>query len=950
MIFSKLFRPKYRHDDPAVRIKAIESLSPDVQEQKSILHELAFNDSDDKVSIAALEKLHNFDLWWKMANIGRSSVVAKRSMRQVMAELTAPEPSMLKPEARRLFLLECTQHSLLQDLLDQNAIDLTDTDLVKVILAKLNKPQLNLNLMLASTEPAFYQALFAPIDDPATLQKIVKKAKADGLKQLAQARLAEQQEREQQAQQLDKEVRLQLSKLLALKERNDFQDVQQRADAISQGFQSALTQFDLLPETTAQELQDKYQQLQQKVGQHLAGLETQWQQEQAKLREGAALQEAKDSTDALLAEVNNAVGEQPDALTEQQTQAFKDGLSGAQQKLQKLLETDLPSAEHKSIESRINQLLQCQTQLDTLPALQVAIVEAKTLLEQFAQLPVPADVSQIDAANEYLQDQQRKWKDIKRDFSGLWPTGLQQQWQSQKQAWQSATHELNKQLKEQVRLCRNKLRNVADMMDKGKFHGAIRQYERALQAYEALPDSEQGSIKRQFEKVKDGVENLKDWQAYIAAPRKPALLEAIQQLAKTPEAPEEQARQVKALRQQWNSLGKLDTEDDSALNAAFDSACEAAFEPCRAHYAELEQQREENLKLKLGILEGLQQAVAAETPLAELAKTLRNQTQAWKNVGDVDYERLDELNQRYREVVEPIRSRVNQFYQDNAEQKQKLLQKAQALLNEEDWQTAVQEAKSLQEQWRQIDHAGQRQEKQLWGQFREVNDSIFARRNDAVAQEKSEQLAAFTELETRISDLSQQVKDAEAEQPLRALLDSTFTPLEDAVNEFSEERGANGKKSGKKRKLSQMLQQAQQLAQDKLKAFADYGQQQQYQQLWQALSQWTQQEPPELSQGLPNTWRQAFYADPAGSGELADLTRQQLLILLELQAGIASPEQEERKALQLKLMTLKLEQGTELDNDELLRTWIAKGSLAAQDQGLLPRLQAVFSPAASSAA
>ncbi|MFT5546719.1 hypothetical protein, partial [Rheinheimera aquimaris] len=65
MIFKRFFKPKWQHNDAAVRQQAIAQLDQQNQEHKSILHELAFNDGAEAVRKAALLKLNDFSLWWQ---------------------------------------------------------------------------------------------------------------------------------------------------------------------------------------------------------------------------------------------------------------------------------------------------------------------------------------------------------------------------------------------------------------------------------------------------------------------------------------------------------------------------------------------------------------------------------------------------------------------------------------------------------------------------------------------------------------------------------------------------------------------------------------------------------------------------------------------------------------------------------------------------------------------
>ncbi|MGY0621540.1 MAG: DUF349 domain-containing protein, partial [Paraglaciecola chathamensis] len=221
MIFKKLFRPKHQDPKPAVRIAAIDSLSGEVPEQKSILHELAFNDEDVNVSLAALSKLNSFVLWYKMSEIAKSERVVKRAQQMVENTLFGDDESVLSQQKKREFAYECKNNKLLERLIKQPWVQ-QEPKLVLHILSVLNKPQLALPILLASQDSDLQQALLVYADSPASLQKIIKKAPGEHIKSLAKNKLEQIEFAKTQPVAVEKSTRLVLSRLLALREQRDY--------------------------------------------------------------------------------------------------------------------------------------------------------------------------------------------------------------------------------------------------------------------------------------------------------------------------------------------------------------------------------------------------------------------------------------------------------------------------------------------------------------------------------------------------------------------------------------------------------------------------------------------------------------------------------------------------------------------------------------------------------
>ncbi|MCC2607294.1 DUF349 domain-containing protein [Planctobacterium marinum] len=933
MIFSKLFQPKYKHKDPLVRIQAIGTLSAEESQHKSVLHELAFNDSDNRVSVAALNKLNNFDLWWKMMEISKDERLARHARSKVEDALLGKNDIAISPKARNAFIKECKNNSLLETLLQKHAIEESDTDIFLSVLNRLNKAQLTLRTLLNTPNKALQEALFDKVYDEAELARIVKKAKDSALVEQARQRLERIQTDKLKPIQLEKEVKLTLSKLLALAEESDFQKFQDVWQALQSEFQAQQAQFNLLATEQAQSLLGKYQEIEHKLKNKSGRLRGDWDVQQELARTSAALKSASQRCENVLSQVESALSSHAADITLGELESFNEQISQAEQDLNDMLSLPLTDAERRGIEDLINKLMTSRTSLDSLPALQQALTQGEEVLQQIQKLSLPDDVSQIDAAQMYLNETAERWQDITTGFKSIWPKALQQRWSESQKEWKKALQQLRKELQEQVSRVRGRLNGIEKAIAQGRFKNAMRNYEQIKQDYLSLPEGQQVRLSRQFDKVKEQIENLQDWQAYIATPRKPELLKEIEQLVLNPLDPETQAERVKELRKEWNALGVVANETDDVLNNAFNLACEEAFKPCREFYAEQEKQRLENLEAKQKLLAELQQKPTDD--VVELSKALRQMQTQWKQVGAVDYKDLEPLNARYQQVVNPLKDKVNQFYQDNAQLKQNLLQKAEALLSLEDWKEATEAAKKIQQQWKQIEFAGQRLENKLWSDFRAINDKIFAKRESAVNEQNDAAQARLTEIERILQDAQKTLNDSSNKAEIEQFLNDQWQVLSQEIQSLPRKLNAD---------VFRLSQQIKSELQEKLLYLGDSQRTAQYQAVFEVLAAWQQSQVPESATELPNYWRQAFHTATLVEHELSDFNRHQLVILLELLQDKTSPDNDEaeRKQVQLQLMTLKLQEGINLDTDEILKVWISLGPLSGSDVQLLPRLKTLF--------
>jgi hypothetical protein len=931
MIFKRLFKPKFQDPNPKVRIQAIASLEASDAAQKSQLHELAFNDEDANVSIAALHKLNSFALWNKMAETAKLERVKKKAQNVIEVALFDDSGLDVSEKDKHTFLMECSNHSILEKALQQDWLQKGQHPLVEHILKKLDKPNLTRQFFFNCPDIDLQRALVRQFEDESTLQKVVKKCQDPIVLEYAGKTLGNIALQRQRPPEIEKQTKLILSQLLALKDKSDFVQMQESRTQLIDAFTQLKNEFHYLSDSKVQEFNTKYQDILSRLDLIFNKLEPVWEASQQRIIQQQALKRLEGLVAAILTDVSQSLAGDASNITIGQVEQYEGRLEQVIAELEQLSSLNKPidvSIQSK-LELMFNQLNQCKATLEHLPEFQQAIQHAKVFLSKFEELPLPSDLSQVDASQLYLKEQKQLWQAMKYPYKDTWPAQLDSQWSEINKQWRDQVNVLKTQLKQDISRVRNKLKAVDSMITQGKFKAAMSLYERVQGWYQNIPEYSRNVLERVFEETSEKIANLKDWQDYIAEPRKPALLKEVEALVESPLAIDKQAQSVKDLRQQWNTLGRLDTESDTALNNAFDELIEQAFEPCRQHYAEQKTLRDSNLEKKQQVILQLQQIELTTIDGNVLLKKHRDLQSEWKQIGKVDYKQLDKLNESYLAAIEPIKQRLNDFFEYNKELKLKLIKKAEKLLAEEPI-TAVESAKALQQEWKRIDSAGKKADNQLWSTFRAVNDSLFGKRNEAQAETRKITDEKITEVDTLIKDMEKFLSDAQSKADIGHALGKS-SELESLIQDIPSKAAT---------KYHHQLNGLVEKQSNKLADLEKTEKKQQFDLVFKVLSEWTTDELPENVSQLSGKWRQCFKSDVFNQ----KVDRHQLCIKLEIVTDNPSPkaDSELRKSLQMQMMAEKLQQGTTDNKQGLLKEWIAAGPLSTEDLALLPRLQRIF--------
>lgn len=273
-----------------------------------------------------------------------------------------------------------------------------------------------------------------------------------------------------------------------------------------------------------------------------------------------------------------------------------------------------------------------------------------------------------------------------------------------------------------------------------------------------LPRERARSLQARLGSLSARLRELRDWRTFAESPKREGLCERMEELAEEPLAPQPQADEVKSLRAQWNELGRVASPRDRELLARFDDAAERAFEPCRAHFAELAERRAYNLEQRHAIVDVLADYVAGErwqsSDWTGVERVLRTARSEWRGYYPVDRRAGREVEARFNELTATIHDHLKSEWDVNSARLESIVtQAAAARAADAPLPERIEVLKLLQQQWKEAGPVPRRVSQRLWRQFRDECDPVFAER-EAAREDRAEQFRRATgEAETLIEEL-----------------------------------------------------------------------------------------------------------------------------------------------------------------------------------------------------
>lgn len=165
------------------------------------------------------------------------------------------------------------------------------------------------------------------------------------------------------------------------------------------------------------------------------------------------------------------------------------------------------------------------------------------------------------------------------------------------------------------------------------------------------------------------------------------------------------------------------------------------------YIANLDSIKEENLKIKLSIIEELKELINSDETLNNTFAKFRDLQQRWKDTGVVPQAKVKDLWETYNLHVENFYNfiRINKELRDldlkkNYEQKLALCEQAEALMVEPSIVDAFHKLQKLHDEWRETGPVANEYKESLWERFKSASSRINKQHQEYFENLKQEQL------------------------------------------------------------------------------------------------------------------------------------------------------------------------------------------------------------------
>lgn len=263
------------------------------------------------------------------------------------------------------------------------------------------------------------------------------------------------------------------------------------------------------------------------------------------------------------------------------------------------------------------------------------------------------------------------------------------------------------------------------------------------------PDLESDQVKKLYQKFTDAVEKFEqrkeehyeklDKQKQENLETKQKLLEEFEGIVSNETWTA--TRRVNQMKGQWNSTGPLPSGKGEELDERFEELLDIFNDHKVDRLVQQRQKEEDNLMLKLAVLEKMENLAGSIDHTTENWKEIDEKfddlTKQWKKIGRVPNEKSNEVWGRYKSAQDEYydqkykhdpehQSKVDKFYH----KKEKICEEAEELLEADDIASAAREINRLHRRWKKVGNLPQRDEDKLWARFKSATDEFNERKSN----------------------------------------------------------------------------------------------------------------------------------------------------------------------------------------------------------------------------
>jgi len=258
-------------------------------------------------------------------------------------------------------------------------------------------------------------------------------------------------------------------------------------------------------------------------------------------------------------------------------------------------------------------------------------------------------------------------------------------------------------------------------------------------------------------------------------------------------------RDVARIRNRWDKIKPIPAEETEKLEASFSAFISTFDEHKVDRLVKKKQEEEDNLTVKLVILEKMEafiEGIDDQSEWGQLDKKLAEFVRQFRKIGRIPSEKNQGTWDRFYEAQDTFHSmrfKYDKNYRNEIEKflskKKKLIDEAESLVDSDDLADAARKVNKLHRRWKKIGNLPQKDENEMWDRFKAATDAFNEKKSENIDELRDQEEENYNE-KLKLIEKAVSIQDSEE-------WERTHSEYQKLMDEWKKIGPVPRKKSGK---------------------------------------------------------------------------------------------------------------------------------------------------------
>jgi hypothetical protein len=235
-------------------------------------------------------------------------------------------------------------------------------------------------------------------------------------------------------------------------------------------------------------------------------------------------------------------------------------------------------------------------------------------------------------------------------------------------------------------------------------------------------------LQERFDKAARTLGDMGDWKNFATEPKYIELCEAMELLVSSKQHPDKRSAEMKSLQQQWKALDHSDISDN--YWPRFKLAADKVYQPCAEFFEQRRKNRQVNLEQRQQYVERMRDLLETtewdnSPDYKEVQSSVRSISDGFASIKDVERRAGQKQWKKLSKLKDAVMAKLGVVYDENIALKQDLVRQTEALAEAGAKVENLAALKTLQTRWKQIGVTRRNQDQKAWAAFKKQGDIVY---------------------------------------------------------------------------------------------------------------------------------------------------------------------------------------------------------------------------------